>query len=134
MRRVPDWPSRLAAAIEAARGRPFCWGAHDCLLFAAGVVQAITGVDPAAEWRGRYDSRASAVHHLATRGGMEAVVTVSLGSPRAYTVLAQRGDVVMVQTPDGPALGICNGADAACAGPLGLTFAPMTRWLRAWQV
>lgn len=134
VKRFEDWPRRLAAAIEAARGRPFCWGTHDCALFAAGVVEALTGKDFAAELRGRYTTRAEAVALLGARGGLEAVVTTALGSPRAYTALAQRGDVVMIDTDDGPALGICNGATAACAGPEGLQFAPMSLWQKAWEV
>jgi hypothetical protein len=134
MKRFEDWPRRLAAAIEAARGRPFCWGEHDCLLFAADVVHAITGLDPAASWRGRYDSRAAAAHHLSELGGLEAVVTGALGTPLSHPTLAQRGDVVMVDTNEGPALGVCNGANAACAGPEGLTFKPMPVWRLAWRV
>jgi hypothetical protein len=53
MKRYEDWPQRLVAAIEAARGRPFSWGAMDCCLFAADVVLAMTGVDYAAGFRGR---------------------------------------------------------------------------------
>lgn len=134
MRRCEDWPRRLAAALEAARGRPFCWGLHDCALFTAGVVHDLTGVDFAGDFRGRYASHAEAVAVLGARGGLEAVVTAALGSPRAYTTLAQRGDVVMVDTPDGAALGVCNGATAACAGPAGLQFVPMPQWVKAWKV
>lgn len=134
MRRYEDWPKRLAAAIEAARERPFRWGEHDCALFAASVVEAITGVDPAVQWRGRFDSRAKAAHYLAERGGLGTVVTAALGAPLPYVTLAQRGDVVMVDTEEGPALGVCNGAHAACAGPEGLALVPMPAWRLAWKV
>jgi hypothetical protein len=39
--RREDWPSRLAAALEEARDKPFKWGSHDCGLFAADCVLAI---------------------------------------------------------------------------------------------
>lgn len=134
MKRFENWPSRLAAAIEASRGRAFSWGEHDCLLFAAGVVRELTGVDLAADWRGRYDSKAKAAHYLAELGGLDTVVTRALGAPRPFVTLAQRGDVVMVQTDEGPALGICNGASAACAGRAGLVSKPMGEWLLVWKV
>lgn len=134
VRRFEDWPRRLAAAIEAARGRPFCWGTHDCALFAADVGEALTGKDFAAEFRGRYTTRAAAVALLGALGGLEAVVTAALGAPRPLPTLAQRGDVVTVDTEDGPALGICNGAQAVCAGPEGLQLAPMSMWRKAWEV
>lgn len=134
MRRLWDWPRRLASAIEASRAKPFVWGEHDCALFAAGVVHELTGQDFAAEFRGRYDSHAGAVALLGARGGLEVVVTAALGAPRALPRLAQRGDVVMVDTDLGPALGVCAGGYAACAGPEGLQFVPMERWQRAWEV
>jgi len=49
--RPPDWPERLLAALAAARDRPFRWGEHDCCLFAADLIEAVTGVDPAAAFR-----------------------------------------------------------------------------------
>lgn len=54
--RLHDWPERLSETIAAARGTPFAYGAHDCCLFAADCIQAVTGVDVAADWRGRYDT------------------------------------------------------------------------------
>ncbi len=134
MRRFEDWPRRLAAAIEAARGRPFSWGEHDCALFAAGVVRELTGEDLAASFRGRYRSKAEAVAILGARGGLEAVATSALGAPLGTPALAQRGDVVLVQTDEGLALGICCGPHAAVTGPQGLAFAPMPAWLKAWRV
>lgn len=134
MRRLPDWPARLDAAIEAARARPFQWGAMDCSIFAADVVLALTGRDFAESFRGRYSTRAEAVALLGARGGLEAVVTGFLGQPLPTALLARRGDVVMVETPEGRALGICVGQKAACAGPQGLTFVPMPGWLSGWRV
>ncbi len=135
MRRFEDWPRRLDAAIEAARARHFSWSeGHDCCLFAADVVLALTGRDFAESFRGRYSTRAEAVALLGARGGLEAVVTSYLGQPLPTALLARRGDVVMVETPEGRALGVSVGGKAACAGPQGLTFVPMAGWLSGWRV
>lgn len=135
MTRYEDWPLRLAAAIEAARGRPFSWGAQDCCLFAADVVRALTGEDLAAPFRGRYASRAQAVAILGARGGLEAVVTSVLGAPLATPLLARRGDVVMVATADGPALGICADRGVCwLTGPAGLVRCWLRDAARAWRV
>lgn len=134
MRRLPDWPARLDAAIEAARARPFAWGSMDCCLFAADVVHALTGEDHAAAFRGRYASRREAVALLATLGGLEAVLTSVLGPRLAQARQAQRGDVVLTRTPGGPAVGVCCGARAAFAAPTGLTFLPPSAWASAWRV
>jgi hypothetical protein len=136
VKRVQDWPRRLAEEIEQARTQPFDWGRCDCALFAADVVQALTGKDLAAPFRGLYDSRHGAARALLALGYacLEDAATAALGVPRASPALAQRGDVVMVKTAEGPALGICNGSVAACAGPDGLSFVPMPLWLKAWEV
>ena len=52
MKRLEDWPERLAAFVEARRAMPFRWGQNDCALFAADAVAAVTGVDLAERWRG----------------------------------------------------------------------------------
>lgn len=134
MTRFPDWPRRLDVAIEAARRRPFCYGTVDCALFAADVVLALTGVDLAESFRGRYSSRSEAVALLGARGGLEAVVHEALGEPLPTPLLARRGDVLMVKTPEGPALGICDGIRGQFAGPQGLAARPMSEWEKAWRV
>ena len=60
LRRLEDWPERLAEAIEAANERPFSWGRHDCCLFACDAVMAMTGVDPAKPFRGKYKTKRGA--------------------------------------------------------------------------
>lgn len=54
--RLPDWLPRLANYFDQCWRLPFEYGRHDCALFAAGGVAAMTGFDPALEFRGRYSS------------------------------------------------------------------------------
>lgn len=51
--RRPDWRVRLDAYVAAAWRAPFDWGSNNCGLFVAGAIEAMTGVDPAAELRER---------------------------------------------------------------------------------
>jgi hypothetical protein len=60
MHRLPDWETRLAAFLEPLRLRAFAWGKHDCCIFTAGAVEAMTGVDAMAEFRGRYSTQIGA--------------------------------------------------------------------------
>jgi hypothetical protein len=93
MQRLPDWPARLAAHIEAHRALPFAWGTNDCATFAAGAVRAITGQDllPRLVWPTRRD----AAHALRWLGGLREAVGQRLPAvPLAY---AQRGDVLLVR-------------------------------------
>jgi hypothetical protein len=135
-RRRSDWPERLADAVRAARSRPFVWGRHDCALFAFDCVLAMTGEDHLAAFRGRYRSAKGAVRALKRIGGvktLEELVAGILGAPgQAQT--AQRGDLVLLDTEIGPALGVCLGARCAFAGPDGLAYAPTVAAREAWRV
>ncbi len=59
-----DFAERLHAAVAARRGQPFQWGENDCALFACDLVEAATGVDYAAPFRGRYRTAAGAARAL----------------------------------------------------------------------
>lgn len=136
MARVTDWPAQLDAAVEAARRRPFEWGTHDCALWAASVVQALTGVDHAAGLRGRYRSAAGALRLLAKRGGLAVLATRALGAPIDVRH-AQRGDLVLACQPldaGMPALGICLDTRAAFTGAAGLVYRDLLECEAAWRV
>lgn len=93
--RFEDWPQRLDDFLRAAQGRLFTWGEHDCALFAADAVLAITGEDHAAAFRGRYSTARGALRALKVygQGTLEATVAARLGpvviNPRGL----QRGDI-----------------------------------------
>lgn len=134
-RRRQDWPLRLNAWLDSARNRPFSWGSHDCVLAAADAVVAMTGWDPAAEFRGRYTTRTGGVRALAEGGGLEAMVTAALGDPLPTPRLAGRGDLVLVDGgPEGPALCVVLGAEAAGPGLDQVVYAPMKDWRVGWRV
>jgi len=133
LRRFPDWPQKLHEAVEAARARPFDWSKHDCALFAADVVLAITGKDFAAHDRGNYDSDVAALRLIHSRGGMVPMITAMLGEP-VSVLRARRGDVVMYRSELGPSLGICLDSKCAFTGPTGLVFKPRKECELAWHV
>ena len=133
--RREDWPLRLNAWLDSVRDRAFAWGQFDCALGAADAVFAMTGVDYAVEFREAYFSKRNAVRLLAERGGLEALVTQALGAPLDGPKLAQRGDVVLVDSGgEGPALAVVIGASAVAPSPAGVVFVPMARWTKAWRV
>ncbi len=143
MLRAHDWPTRLLNQVEQARRTPFAWGVADCCLFACDCVQAMTGVDPAAWFRGRYRTRGGAMRALRAYagGGLEATaqsIATDLGMPELPPALAQRGDVVLLSVPDcqpeNLALGICLGGHHAAQGPQGVSAIPLAQAVRAWRV
>jgi hypothetical protein len=54
--RVENWHSKLLAYIDQQERKPFAYGVNDCLLMTAGAVEALTGVDHADAFRGKYQS------------------------------------------------------------------------------
>lgn len=133
LRRFPDWPKRLDQAIEAGRSKPFVWGSHDCVLFAADVVLALTGEDLAAQWRGQYDSAETALRAIHKGGGLITMAADALGEP-VPVLSARRGDVVLYRDERGPSLGICLDRKCAFTGVDGLTFKSLKECEQAWHV
>ncbi len=141
LRRRHDWPERLAGVLRAARGQGFRWGDHDCALFAARAVEAMTGHDPAAGFRGRYKTRRGAYGRLrrfAAGGLAEAAekIAKTLRAEEIAPATAGRGDVVLVAAATGEALGVIDlsGRGIAVTGPDGLSILPRSAALRAWRV
>ncbi len=138
-RRREDWPERLAAVIAAARGRPFAWGRHDCCLFAAECVAAITGVDPAAGWRGRYASENEALALVRTEGHegvREAVAAVAdqQGWPAIAVAAARRGDVAWLARRHRAVVAVVVGARLLAVGTGGLVWFSRAAALGAWRI
>lgn len=130
MSRHPDWPERLAAYIAGTRSLPFAWGWHDCGTFAAGAVLVITGRDVRPDI---WVDRRGAARLLRSAGGLAGVLDTAL--PRlAAPTLAQRGDVVLVHTPQRQWLAVCDGAVAWAPARAGLAAAPMALVTIAWGV
>lgn len=131
--RCADWPARLDAAVRAAAGRRFRYGSFDCCLFAADVVCAITGVDPAADLRG-YHGRRAALRILAREGGLIPLVSRVLDRGPEHGSVAGRGDVVFGSPIREGAIGVCLGRQIAFAGPEGLSFHPRVIAALAWRI
>lgn len=133
MERLPDWPTRLAEFIEARRERAFSWGESDCCLFVCDGVEAITGVDPGARWRGLYSSEKGARRLMRDNGGVAGLASLAFGSP-APGALAGRGDVVLIDTPDGEALALCIGGQIAAQGWAGIEFHSASTAKATWRI
>ena len=138
LKRVPDWRFRLGQIIESARELQFDWGTFDCALHVSNCVRAITGTDPAANYRGTYsDEQGAAQIYGTSLESFVASFAASLGMPEVPVTLARRGDVVFLDndTAQG-AIGVISldARFASCAGGKGLVLLRIDRWKRAWQV
>ena len=122
----------MILAIEQATLKPFAWGVHDCCLFAADVVLAMTGIDYASGFRGVYNTKAGAMALLGMRT-LHDVLKERLGEPIPWQ-FAQRGDVVLVTVAGAGMVGVCTGSEAAFVMELGITMYPMRVVDHAWRV
>jgi hypothetical protein len=137
--RVKHWEQKFAEQIKAAQVKPFEWGTFDCCMFAADAVLALTGVDLAADFRGKYSDEAGAQAFIATYGDLAALVSAKTADKDMAEInlkFAQRGDLVLVNNADRQTLGLV-GLDSRfvlCTTKLGLVSIPMSHWLRGWKV
>lgn len=141
MKRKEDWPERLHEALLEHAAKPFAWGSTDCILSACNLIAAMTDVDPAAEFRGKYSTELGARKAI-KRAGHDSLETLAEkiaadhGMQEVGPKFAHRGDLVVFDAPEGPAFGIVhlNGRDAVCIGPDGLRRMPVLQARRAWRV
>ncbi|WP_412063969.1 DUF6950 family protein [Rhizobium sp. SYY.PMSO] len=78
----------------------FCWGGiggDDCLMFCASWVHHVRGFDPAAEYRGAYETEEQAVALIRKAGGMLALVgRIGERSGLARTDNPANGDIALI--------------------------------------
>jgi hypothetical protein len=113
--------------------RPFAWGSHDCVLFAADCVAACTGVDPAADKRGTYSDAMSAARVVREHGGMAEIAASCLGEEVA-PLMAQPGDVGLLTNEGRECLGVCTGSCWHAPSAHGLAALPVNQVQRAWRL
>lgn len=94
MTRLVDWPERLEAFLRERAARPFAWGAQDCVTFAADAVEAMTGVDPIADLRGRWTTPRQALREMERHGGLWRAILSRLEEIPIGE--ARRGDVGLI--------------------------------------
>lgn len=130
-----DWETHLHAWLDAARQRPHAYGRHDCMLFVASAVKAVTGKDYARGHRGRYGSAAGAARYLRRRGFSSPAAWIDSVLAERPVAFAQRGDVVL---DDEGIPGICTGHEAVFVGREGVRDGLVTlgreHWTKAWAV
>lgn len=104
MPRLTDWEQRGAEWLCQAQDRPLDWRHAHCAFLAADAAFAVTGQDPAADWRGR---TAAAMRAQSAKGIFALVPYDEIAPSRA-----QRYDVVGFNSAHGEALGVCIGREA----------------------
>lgn len=136
--RLPNWRGRLTAFTDAIRRSPFDWtGQHDCALgLAARAVEAMTGDDVGAPFRGRYKSEAGALRVLRSQGVADVADVVAGLLQEVPVSMAAEGDIVSFSDggPFGSALGVVIGERVLVLRPEGLATMGLLDASRAFRV
>jgi hypothetical protein len=125
--RLSDWEQRLSDYIASKQAEPFAWGVNDCCTFSAGAVEALTGVDPMPEYRGKYDTALGSARALGGRNLEEVLDEKFAQVPIGF---AQRGDLVLMDD----CVGVVAGDYAWFASDIGLERVKRSLWDKAWGV
>lgn len=142
--RIEHWATRPYHEFLLARAKmPFAWGQNDCALFAADGVLAITGVDIAAEFRGKYSDERSAFAAIKQVAGGSTVADAAAWCAEKhglaelkFPLMAQRGDLVVFQNGANLIAGLVhlNGRHMVSVAESGAVRFSITEVKRAWRV
>lgn len=122
----------LAVALEVM-DRDFAWGEADCGAAACEVFRRLHGVDPMAEFRGRYASAREAVRIARDAGGWEALAETVFRRAGLAKGRGEPGEIGLVRgAGHGPSLAICV-APGAWAGKTLTGLATLPQAERCWR-
>ncbi|HEV2324566.1 MAG TPA: hypothetical protein VGS10_11505 [Terracidiphilus sp.] len=144
LKRLKNWDTQAYHDfLVSAASTHFVWGEFDCSLFAADGIKAITGVDIADDFRGKYSDQASAFALIKSVTGGSTVADAAAYcakkhglTERVHPLMAQRGDLVVFhgQTGDLVAgLVHLSGRHIVAVGDKGLYRFPISAVQRAWS-
>jgi hypothetical protein len=134
--RLPDWERRLVAVTRQHIAMPGVWGVSDCLLTAADSIEAVTGHDLLAPWRGRYRTEKGAARLMRREGchDVDDVFRAFFALPPVGRLSAQRGDVGTILQGGQLTAGFVTGEGFAAKGERGLIFHPVTAIVAAFRI
>lgn len=121
--KLPDWRDRLNDLIRDRQGMAPDWGTNDCLSWACDAIEAQTGVDYFAAYRGKYTTAKGALRSLKRFDGI--VMPIEFMDKhwgrRHHISEAQFGDIVVVSGQSfpydmGPSAGVCYGVRSLFVG------------------
>lgn len=139
LQRLPNWRKRFETFIDQVKATPFAWGEFDCgPAFAGRLVEALTGADLAAPYRGRYKTAAGALRVIRNEGFADLAELVDALLPaHEHPSRMRLGDIVAVpvESAFGVALGICNGGGTIFVlREDGIGVLDQADAIRAWRV
>lgn len=137
MKRLDDWRPRFEQVIDDMRLKPFAWRDNDCGPALVGrSVEALTGVDIAVAYRGKYSDAASALRLVRSHGFDDLADLVASLLPEIHPSRARVGDIAAFEmdSPFRSALGVVNGERVFVLRPEGIGTMNLLQARRAFKV
>jgi hypothetical protein len=144
LKRKLHWDTRhLHQFFLDTANTQFEWAKNDCCIFAANAIEAITGVDIADDFRGKYTDQLSALRLIATVTGGSTVADAAAHCAtkhglveHAYPLMAKRGDLVVIDNGGTLIAGVVhlNGMHVISVGESGAVRLPITSVVRSWSL
>lgn len=100
-------------------------------MFAADWLLDLTGIDHAADYRGKYSDEKGAARLIAKAGGMRSLASSLKEKPVG---LAQRGNIVLALMDERETYGVVDFGVWCAPGPEGLVFRPIKEAIAAFEV
>ncbi len=132
--RLPDWKARLTAYLTQCARQPYEMGRHDCALFAAGAMEAVCGIDPAAPWRGQYITKAAGLRLVRRAGHADHVAVFAAALEEIAPAFAAAGDIAVVEGEGAQLLGVVQGEGVYVLRPSGLGILGRDQMKRAFRI
>lgn len=130
-----DWRSRLHRFLIECEKTPFEYGTHDCALFGAGAVEAVTGNDPAEDFRGTYKTKLGGIRKIKKAGYESQIDFIEQNFKEVPRSFGKAGDLALVETDEGPAIAVVAGPFAAALSEeQGLIRIPFNQIERVFRV
>jgi hypothetical protein len=138
MFRHENWQERLSNLIRQHANTPFQFGTFDCTLWCMEAIEAVTGKNCDAPYRGNYDTAIGALKILRKVGNVKTPIELmdNLLGEQKTIAFARKGDIVAFDPTDsdfavpydinvfGQVIGVCNGDSSYFVGKVGLIEIP----------
>lgn len=132
--RVKNWQTRLIETLEGFSGVGFKWGTADCMQLALACSEAMTGIVTYPNAHG-YKTERGALRVLKKHGFDNCEQAIEAAFDEKPVIMAGRGDIGIIDTPEGPAALVCVGNQFVGISPdSGFIYLPRAMVRRAFEV
>lgn len=133
------WRARFEKVIDDTKAKPFTWDGHECVIgLCANTILAITGIDLAKEYRGKFNDARSAARLMKNMGfeNIADLVASFLEEYEGGPSQAKIGDIVAIpdDTVFGYGLGVVNGERVFVLSETGMGTVDLLMATRAFRV